>query len=120
MSGPYSGDCLIVQFILILELFLLRRLILEMTDLSLHRPSLWRSSVSESDTKPRIYLNRFIPRGQTESQPNVSTDLRNDFSELQEKGYSSIFLQGTSPIQPTSESPRCYIHEERVTNQGWL
>ena len=50
-----------------------------MTDPSLHRPSLRRRSASESDTDPMtstnnpwIYLNRCIPPGQTESQPNVS------------------------------------------------
>ena len=68
-----------MQFILKLDLFLLRRLILEMTDPSLHRHSLQRRSVSESDTdlmtsaaNPRIYPNRVIPPGRTESQPNVS------------------------------------------------
>ena len=42
-------------------------------------PSLRRRSVSESDTDPiagatnaQIYPNRFIPTGQTESQPNIS------------------------------------------------
>ena len=50
-----------------------------MTDPSLHRTSLWRSSVSESDTdpmasatNPRIYPTRFIPQSITGSHPNVS------------------------------------------------
>ena len=50
-----------------------------MTDLSLCRPILRRRLVSESDTDPMnstanpwIYPNRFIPPGQTESQPNFS------------------------------------------------
>ena len=50
-----------------------------MTHPSLHQPSLQRRSVSESDTdlmtcatNLRIYPNRFIPPGRTESQPNVS------------------------------------------------
>ena len=50
-----------------------------MTDPNSHQPSLRRRSVSESDTdsmasatNPRIYPNRFIPSGRTESQPNVS------------------------------------------------
>ena len=50
-----------------------------MTDPNLCQPTLWRRSVSESDTdlmnsttNPWIYPNRFIPPGQAESQPNVS------------------------------------------------
>ena len=50
-----------------------------MTDPSIHQPSLWRCSVSESDTDPMssatnppIYLSRFILQVKTESQPNVS------------------------------------------------
>ena len=50
-----------------------------MTDPSLHRPSLRRRSVSESDTDPMtsdanpwIFPNRFIRPGQTQSQPNIS------------------------------------------------
>ena len=46
---------------------------------NLHQPSLRRCSVSESDTdptasatNPRIYRNKIIPVGRTESQPNVS------------------------------------------------
>ena len=49
-----------------------------MTDPNLHRPSLRKHSVSEIDTNPmasatntRIHPTRFIPQGQTESQPNV-------------------------------------------------
>ena len=47
------------------------------------------------------------------SENVVTADLGIDFSELQERVNSSIFLQGASPVRPTSESPR-------LTNQGRL
>ena len=60
-----------------LKNFLIEKIDSKMTDL--HRPSLWRCSVSENDTdpmvsatNPRIYRNKIIPVGRTESQPNVS------------------------------------------------
>ena len=66
MSGPYSRDHLIWQLILILEIFLFEKIDYKITDL--HRPSLWRCSVSENDTdpmvsatNPRIYLSKLNP-----------------------------------------------------------
>ena len=60
-------------------IFLTEKIDSKMTDPNLHRPSLQRRSVSESDTDPMasatnpgIYPNRFIPTGRTESQPHVS------------------------------------------------
>ena len=41
----------------------------------------------------------------------ISTDLRTNFSELQERVNSSFSLQGASPIQPKGESSRMALRE---------
>ena len=44
----------------------------------------------------------------------ISSDLRTDFSELQERFNSSFSLQGTSPIRPMGESSRMALSEVKA------
>ena len=52
----------------------------------------------------------------------ISSDLRTDFSELQERFNSSFSLQGTSPIRPMGESSRMAgevkARERKIVRKG--
>ena len=95
-----------------LKNFLIEKIDSKMTDL--HRPSLWRCSVSENDTdpmvsatNPRIYLSKLIPTGRTESRPYVS---RLGFVTERDK----FIPTGRTESQPNVSGLRSFTGSERL------